>query len=155
VSKPPNTESRFGWRNLLTGHAAILLLMGAVVAAVLSGSTGYCLQGTMADGSQTRPGSVAHNGYALGMDMIAGHRIHWNDWGIDSEESANHDRNYLSWTGHGSSCGEPPGVFTGGPRLTGLPNGSSIDFRSVIHRSSPPTPPDVPGRNLSPLDLRE
>ena len=20
---------------------------------------------------------------------------------------------YLSWTGHGSSCGEPPGVFTG------------------------------------------
>jgi hypothetical protein len=36
VSKPPNTESRFGWRNLLTGHAAILLLMGAVVAAVLS-----------------------------------------------------------------------------------------------------------------------
>jgi hypothetical protein len=36
VSKPPNTESRFGWRNLFTGHAAIVLLIGAVVAAVLS-----------------------------------------------------------------------------------------------------------------------
>jgi Flp pilus assembly protein TadB len=36
VSKPPNTESRFGWRNLVTGHAAILLFLGAVVAAVLS-----------------------------------------------------------------------------------------------------------------------
>src|SRR5260221_8699068 len=22
--------------------------------------------------------------------------------------------NYISWTGHGSSCAEPPGVFTGG-----------------------------------------
>lgn len=29
-------------------------------------TTAYCLQGTMADGTQTRPGSLAHNGYALG-----------------------------------------------------------------------------------------
>jgi hypothetical protein len=36
VSKPPNTESRFGWRNLFTGHAAVLLFLGAVVAAVLA-----------------------------------------------------------------------------------------------------------------------
>jgi hypothetical protein len=51
---------------------------------------------------------LAHNGYALGMDMLAGHRIHWNDWGIDSEESANHDRNYLSWTGYARAA---TGVF--------------------------------------------
>jgi Flp pilus assembly protein TadB len=35
VSKPPSTESRFGWRTV-TGHAAVLLFLGAVVAAVVS-----------------------------------------------------------------------------------------------------------------------
>lgn len=35
-------------------------------AAIATGSTGYCLNGTMADGSWTRTGSVAHNGYPLG-----------------------------------------------------------------------------------------
>lgn len=40
-----------------------------VSAAIASGSTGYCLQGTMADGSWTRPGSVAHNGYRLGTKL--------------------------------------------------------------------------------------
>jgi membrane protein YdbS with pleckstrin-like domain len=35
MSKPPSTESRFGWR-VFSGHAAVLLLLGAVVAAVLS-----------------------------------------------------------------------------------------------------------------------
>jgi Flp pilus assembly protein TadB len=35
VSKPPNTESRVGWR-VFTAHAAVLLFLGAVVAAVLS-----------------------------------------------------------------------------------------------------------------------
>jgi 3D (Asp-Asp-Asp) domain-containing protein len=29
-------------------------------------STGYCLSGTMADGTGVRAGSVAHNGYPLG-----------------------------------------------------------------------------------------
>jgi len=37
-----------------------------LAAAVIAGSTGYCLNGTMADGTWTRPGSVAHNGYPLG-----------------------------------------------------------------------------------------
>lgn len=41
--------------------------MTAVLLSVaIAGSTGYCLNGTMADGTFTRPGSVAHNGYALG-----------------------------------------------------------------------------------------
>jgi Flp pilus assembly protein TadB len=35
VTKPPNTESRFGWRTF-SGHAAVLLFLGAVVAAVVS-----------------------------------------------------------------------------------------------------------------------
>ena len=35
MSKPPNTESRFGWR-VFTGHAALLLFLGAVIAALLS-----------------------------------------------------------------------------------------------------------------------
>jgi 3D (Asp-Asp-Asp) domain-containing protein len=37
--------------------------------ATLASSTAYCLQGTMADGSYTRPGSVAHNGYRLGTHL--------------------------------------------------------------------------------------
>lgn len=32
-------------------------------------ATAYCLRGTMADGSYTRAGSVAHNGYALGTKL--------------------------------------------------------------------------------------
>ena len=38
-----------------------------VLTALLStSSTAYCLRGTMADGTYTRAGSIAHNGYALG-----------------------------------------------------------------------------------------
>lgn len=32
-------------------------------------ATAYCLQGRMADGSSTRAGSVAHNGYSLGTKL--------------------------------------------------------------------------------------
>jgi 3D (Asp-Asp-Asp) domain-containing protein len=38
-------------------------------AAIASGSTAYCLNGTMADGTWTRAGSVAHNGYPLGTKL--------------------------------------------------------------------------------------
>jgi 3D (Asp-Asp-Asp) domain-containing protein len=44
----------------------VILLLSTAFA---SGSTGYCLHGTMADGSQTRPGSVAHNGFKLGTKL--------------------------------------------------------------------------------------
>jgi 3D (Asp-Asp-Asp) domain-containing protein len=37
-----------------------------LLSATLMGSTGYCLRGTMADGTYTRAGSVAQNGYPLG-----------------------------------------------------------------------------------------
>jgi 3D (Asp-Asp-Asp) domain-containing protein len=40
-----------------------------LLAATISGSTAYCLHGTMADGSSTRAGSVAHNGYRLGTHL--------------------------------------------------------------------------------------
>lgn len=44
-------------------------------------STAYCLSGTMADGSQTRAGSVASNQYPLGTHLIIKpapyHRKHW------------------------------------------------------------------------------
>ena len=36
MSKSPNPESRFGWHTLFSGHAAVPLFLGAVVAAVLS-----------------------------------------------------------------------------------------------------------------------
>jgi 3D (Asp-Asp-Asp) domain-containing protein len=53
--------------------AAVWLLALAKVAdahpGVRSGSTAYCLNGTMADGTQTRAGSVAHNGYRLGTKL--------------------------------------------------------------------------------------
>ena len=38
----------------------------ALVAGVPHDTTSYCLRGTMADGSWTRAGSAAHNGYPLG-----------------------------------------------------------------------------------------
>lgn len=40
-----------------------------VSVAIATGSTGYCLHGTMADGTYTRPGSIAHNGYPLGTHL--------------------------------------------------------------------------------------
>jgi 3D (Asp-Asp-Asp) domain-containing protein len=41
-------------------------LLAAAALAVPTTSTSYCLQGLMADGTWTRAGSVAHNGYPLG-----------------------------------------------------------------------------------------
>lgn len=38
-------------------------------AAVMLSSTSYCLQGTMADGTPVRPGSVANNEYPLGTQL--------------------------------------------------------------------------------------
>jgi 3D (Asp-Asp-Asp) domain-containing protein len=48
--------------------AAIAAVVTAVTPAkaLAETSTGYCLHGTMADGTYTRAGSVAHNGYPLG-----------------------------------------------------------------------------------------
>lgn len=37
-------------------------------------ATAYCLLGTMADGTYTRAGSVAHNGYALGTKLTINDR---------------------------------------------------------------------------------
>jgi len=37
-----------------------------VTTAAYANATAYCLRGTMADGSYTRPGSAAHNGLRLG-----------------------------------------------------------------------------------------
>lgn len=41
------------------------LVLAAALAWPVS-STGYCLRGTMADGTYTRAGSAAHNGVPLG-----------------------------------------------------------------------------------------
>lgn len=46
---------------LLTG-----LALSTTGGGVAQDSTSYCLRGRMADGSYTRAGSLAHNGYALG-----------------------------------------------------------------------------------------
>jgi 3D (Asp-Asp-Asp) domain-containing protein len=43
-----------------------LLLAAVLAAGAATDTTSYCLRGTMADGSYTRPGSAAHNGLALG-----------------------------------------------------------------------------------------
>lgn len=51
---------------LLAAVAAVLLAPGPADAA-----TSYCLRGTMADGSWTRTGSLAHNGFALGARVWA------------------------------------------------------------------------------------
>jgi 3D (Asp-Asp-Asp) domain-containing protein len=48
---------------------ALLVLLLSPATATADVSTGYCLHGTMADGSYTRSGSVAHNGYALGTHL--------------------------------------------------------------------------------------
>lgn len=43
--------------------------MTFVISAVLAVSTAYCDTGTMADGSYTRPSSVASNSYPLGTHL--------------------------------------------------------------------------------------
>jgi hypothetical protein len=42
------------------------LLATLAIAAAPTDATSYCLHGVMADGTPTRPGAVAHNGYPLG-----------------------------------------------------------------------------------------
>lgn len=44
-------------------------MTAVLLTAVIAHSTAYCLPGTMADGTHVRPGSVAHNGYALGTKL--------------------------------------------------------------------------------------
>lgn len=44
----------------------MLALIGALALAVPTTSTAYCLNGRMADGTWTRPATIAHNGYPLG-----------------------------------------------------------------------------------------
>jgi 3D (Asp-Asp-Asp) domain-containing protein len=46
-----------------------VLLALATSALISLGSTSYCLTGTMADGSQTRPHSVAMNTLPLGTEI--------------------------------------------------------------------------------------
>lgn len=57
----------------------------AADAPVYMQATAYCIRGTMADGSYTRAGSVAHNGYRLGKRLtINGRRYVVRDrigWG--------------------------------------------------------------------------
>jgi hypothetical protein len=43
-----------------------VLLAALAIAGAPTDATSYCLRGRMADGTPTRPGSVAHNGYPLG-----------------------------------------------------------------------------------------
>ncbi len=52
------------------------IILGALLGAVLfvtpaSAATSYCLRGTMADGTYTRTGSLAHNGFGLGTKLWA------------------------------------------------------------------------------------
>ena len=49
----------------MTALAVSLVL----AAGVPTGSTAYCLHGTMADGTGVRAGSIAHNGYRLGTHL--------------------------------------------------------------------------------------
>jgi hypothetical protein len=53
---------------------------------------------------------LAHRGYALGMDAIAGHRNSWKDWGLDAEQSGADGRDYLSWTGYVRAATGVPGL---------------------------------------------
>jgi 3D (Asp-Asp-Asp) domain-containing protein len=53
-------------RLLLATAVAYLLTVSTTHAA-----TAYCLRGTMADGTYTRTGSLAHNGYRLGTRLWA------------------------------------------------------------------------------------
>jgi 3D (Asp-Asp-Asp) domain-containing protein len=53
-------------RRLLTALAAALAFTPATAEAAELSSTAYCQSGRMADGSSTRPGSVASNLYRLG-----------------------------------------------------------------------------------------
>lgn len=51
------------------GIAVIVVDLADAHPGVRSGSTAYCLRGTMADGSYTRNGSVANNQYRLGTKL--------------------------------------------------------------------------------------
>jgi hypothetical protein len=49
----------------------VALVLAPAATAHAENSTSYCLTGRMADGSWTRPGSLAHNGYPLGTRLWA------------------------------------------------------------------------------------
>lgn len=49
----------------------LALVLGPAATAHAEHATAYCLHGRMADGTQTRRGSLAHNGYRLGTKLWA------------------------------------------------------------------------------------
>jgi len=71
---------------------------------------------------------MAHKGYALGMDTVAGHRDSWHDWGIDGEQSAADTRDYLSWTGYLRAATGIPGLNEQHRLLFGVHGGVGSDL---------------------------
>jgi 3D (Asp-Asp-Asp) domain-containing protein len=64
--------------------ALVAVLAGFLVLALLDdaeAATAYCLRGTMADGTYTRPGSAAHNGFALGTKITVRPAPWWHPSG--------------------------------------------------------------------------
>ncbi len=63
--------------------------------------------------------SLPHDGFAFGGDFVHGNRSNWRNWGIDSSETSNRDRDYLSFTGYILKAGGVPGVDSDRHRLVG------------------------------------
>lgn len=49
----------------------LAVLATVICVAPANAATSYCLRGTMADGTYTRTGSLAHNGFRLGTKLWA------------------------------------------------------------------------------------
>jgi hypothetical protein len=71
---------------------------------------------------------LPHRGFAAGGDLISGMRSHWENWGLNGEESGEQGREYLSASAYFFSAGGIPGIDSERHRIIGsLHGGWGVD----------------------------
>lgn len=79
------------------------------------------------DGFERNLLSLPHHGFAAGADVIHGNRTNWRNWGIDGSQSADSDRDYISYSGYFLAAGGVPGINSDRHRLVGSLHGGVGD----------------------------
>jgi hypothetical protein len=70
---------------------------------------------------------LPHLGIAMGSDLVYGHRARWRDWGMDSRESAETGRDFVSFSGYMLGAGGIPFIDSERHRILGSIHGGAAD----------------------------
>ena len=86
---------------------------------------------------------LPHQGFALGGDLIYGHRVNWEDWGTGNSQSGDEGQDHLLFTGYVVGATQMPFVDSERHRLLGYVHGgvgSDVDRFSAQRLGGGPAP---------------